>query len=44
MVDCIRNEPEYKEFIKNAEARYLEEHDKVEKLLRAEGLLESSPK
>ncbi len=44
MVDCIRNEPEYKEFIKNAEVRYLEEHNKVEKLLRTEGLLESSGK
>ena len=44
MVDCIRNEPEYKEFIKNAEARYLEEHNKVEKLLRAEGMLISSNK
>jgi tetratricopeptide (TPR) repeat protein len=44
MVDCIRNEPEYKEFLKNAEARYLEEHDKVEKLLRAEGVLISSKK
>ena len=42
MVDCIRNEPEYKEFLKNAEARYLEEHNKVEKLLRREGLLISS--
>jgi len=44
MVDCIRNEPEYKEFIKNAEARYLEEHNKVEKLLRTEGMLISSNK
>lgn len=44
MVDCIRNEPEYKEFLKNAEVRYQEEHDKVEKLLRIEGLLESSGK
>jgi len=44
MVDCIRNEPEYTEFLKNAEARYLEEHDKVEKLLLAEGLIESSGK
>jgi tetratricopeptide (TPR) repeat protein len=44
MVDCIRNEPEYKEFLKNAETRYLEEHNKVEKLLRAEGMLISSNK
>ncbi|MDP3642175.1 MAG: helix-turn-helix domain-containing protein [Bacteroidota bacterium] len=44
MVDCIRNEPEYKEFIKNAEARYLEEHNKVEKLLRTEGILITSGK
>lgn len=42
MVDCIRNEPEYAEFLKNAEARYLEEHYKVEKLLREEGILYSS--
>lgn len=42
MIDCIRNEPEYKEFLKNAEARYQEEHDKVEKLLRNEGILNSS--
>jgi len=39
MIDCICKEPEYKEFLKNAEARYLEEHDKVEKLLRTEGVL-----
>ena len=44
MVDCIRNEPEYKEFLKNAEARYLEEHNKVENLLRTEGVLISSGK
>jgi TolB-like protein/AraC-like DNA-binding protein/Tfp pilus assembly protein PilF len=44
MVDCIRNEPEYKEFIKNAEARYLEEHNKVEKLLQTEGILITSDK
>ncbi|MHB1197162.1 MAG: helix-turn-helix domain-containing protein [Lutibacter sp.] len=44
MVDCIRNEPEYKEFLKNAESRYLEEHNKVEKLLHREGLLISSNK
>ena len=42
MVDCIRNEPEYKLFLKHAEARYLAEHDKVEKLLRSEGVLISS--
>ena len=44
MVDCIRNEPEYKEFLKNAETRYLEEHNKVENLLGAEGVLISSKK
>ena len=44
LVDCIRNEPEYGEFLKNAETRYLEEHNNVEKLLRAEGLLETSIK
>lgn len=42
MVDCIRNEPEYREFLKNGEARYQEEHNKVEKLLRTEGILISS--
>jgi len=42
MVDCIRNEPEYKVFLKNAEVRYQEEHNKVEKLLRTEGILISS--
>lgn len=42
MVDCIRNEPEYQEFLKNAEVRYQEEHNKVEKLLRTEGDLISS--
>ena len=42
MVDCIRNEPEYQEFLKNAEVRYLEEHDKVENLLKAEGNLISA--
>lgn len=42
MLDCIRNEPEYKEFLKNAESRYLKEHNKVERLLQAEGLLIST--
>jgi TolB-like protein/AraC-like DNA-binding protein/tetratricopeptide (TPR) repeat protein len=44
MIDCIRNEPEYNEFLKNAEVRYQEEHDKVEKLLSEEGILISSKK
>lgn len=42
MVDCIRNEPEYQKFLKNAEVRYQEEHKKVEKLLSKEGVLISS--
>ena len=42
MVDCIRNEPEYQEFLKKAEVRYREEHVKVEKLLHTEGVLISS--
>jgi tetratricopeptide (TPR) repeat protein len=42
MVDCIREEPEYKEFLKTAEERYQEEHVKVEKLLRTEGILYTS--
>lgn len=42
MVDCIRNEPEYQEFLKNAEVRYQEEHKKVENLLSKEGVLISS--
>jgi hypothetical protein len=44
MIDCIRKEPEYEEFLKNAEIRYQEEHDKVENLLHAEGVLISSTK
>jgi len=44
MVDSIRNEPEYREFLKNAEVRYQEEHDKVAKLLAQEGALISSMK
>ena len=42
MIDCIRKEPEYLEFLKNAEARYQEEHNKVEKLLLAEGVLNAA--
>ena len=42
MVDCIRNEPEYTEFLKNAETRFREEHYMVEKLLGEEGILYSS--
>jgi TolB-like protein/AraC-like DNA-binding protein len=41
MLDNIRQEPEFAEFIKEAEARYLKEHDKVEKLLGQEGILYS---
>jgi hypothetical protein len=44
MVDCIRDEPEYKEFLQKAEARYQEEHEKVAKLLANEGALISSKK
>jgi TolB-like protein/AraC-like DNA-binding protein/Tfp pilus assembly protein PilF len=44
MFDNIRQEPEFIEFLKNTEARYQEEHNKVEKLLRAEGILDSSGK
>jgi len=42
MIDCIRKEPEYLEFLKNAEDRYMDEHDKVEKLLRTEGIINTS--
>lgn len=44
LLDCIRKEPEFIEFLKNAETRYQEERRKVEKLLRAEGILDSSGK
>jgi TolB-like protein/AraC-like DNA-binding protein/Flp pilus assembly protein TadD len=44
MVDCIHNEPEYQKFLKNAEIRYQEEHNKVERLLRTEGFLISANK
>jgi TolB-like protein/AraC-like DNA-binding protein len=44
LLDCIRKEPEFIEFLKNAEARYQAERRKVEKLLRAEGILDSSGK
>ena len=41
MLDNIRNEPGFTEFIKVARARYQKEHDKVEKLLAKEGILDS---
>jgi TolB-like protein/AraC-like DNA-binding protein/Tfp pilus assembly protein PilF len=44
LLDCIRKEPEFIEFLKNAEARYQEERRKVGKLLREEGILDSSGK
>ena len=40
MLDNIRNEPGFAEYIKVAEARYRKEHDKVEKLLAREGILD----
>lgn len=39
MLDNIRNEPGFAEYIKVAETRYRKEHDKVEKLLAREGIL-----
>ena len=41
MLDNIRNEPGFAEYIKVAEARYRKEHDKVEKLLAREGILDA---
>ena len=43
MLDNIRNEPGFEEYIKVAEARYRQEHDKVEKLLAREGILDVTP-
>jgi TolB-like protein/AraC-like DNA-binding protein len=40
MLDNIRNETGFAEYIKVAEARYRKEHDKVEKLLAREGILD----
>jgi hypothetical protein len=42
LLDCIRGEPEFIVFLKNAETRYQEERDKIQKLLHKEGLLASS--
>jgi tetratricopeptide (TPR) repeat protein len=39
MLDNIRYEPGFAEYLKVAEARYRKEHDKVEKLLAREGIL-----
>jgi TolB-like protein/AraC-like DNA-binding protein/Flp pilus assembly protein TadD len=41
MLDNIRNEPGFAEYLKEAETRYRNEHDKVEKLLSQEGILNS---
>lgn len=41
MLDNIRHEPGFEEFLKEAEARYKKEHDNVEQLLRKEGILAS---
>jgi TolB-like protein/AraC-like DNA-binding protein len=41
MLDNIRLEPGFEEYLKEAEARYQKEHDKVEKILRQEGILSS---
>ena len=39
MFDNIRHEPGFAEYLKKAEVRYRIEHDKVGKLLREEGIL-----
>lgn len=44
MLDNIRKEPEFSDFLKEAEAKYQIERAKVEKLLLAEGILETSGK
>ena len=38
MFDTIRDEPEFQEFIKSAEDRFLPERKKIEKLLQEEGI------
>jgi tetratricopeptide (TPR) repeat protein len=43
MLDNIRNEPEFEEFIKEGEAKYQVEHVKVEKLLKEKGILSDLP-
>ena len=44
MFDCIRQEPEFTKFLKNAEARFLEDHNRIEKQLREEGIIDNSVK
>jgi tetratricopeptide (TPR) repeat protein len=39
MLDNIRNEPEFQEYLKEAENHYYAEHKKVEKLLREKGII-----
>jgi hypothetical protein len=39
MLDNIRNEPEFQDYLKDAESHYLSEHKKVEKLLREKGII-----
>jgi len=39
MLDNIRSEPEFQEYLKEAENHYNAEHKKVEKLLREEGII-----
>ena len=41
MLDNIRNEPGFAEYIKVAESRYIKEHFKVEKLLAMAGILDA---
>ena len=41
MLDNIRNEPGFAEYIKVAETRYIKEHFKVEKLLAMAGILDA---
>jgi hypothetical protein len=42
MFDNIRQEPAFAEYLKEAGARYRIEHEKVEKLLREEGIFTAS--
>jgi hypothetical protein len=42
MLDNIRREPGFEEYLNEAAAKYKKEHDKVEELLRKEGILISS--
>jgi tetratricopeptide (TPR) repeat protein len=43
MLDNIRDEPEFDDFIREGEAKYQAEHKKVEKLLKEKGIISNLP-